>query len=278
MKNITHKICIASLILLSFIVWSCKEDPTGMLNNDVTNKSLNSSYTINNPINPYDSAGVIHNESMEYLLDNREYFGNNIDSMCTEIVSLLGDYFEVRNPSNVSNPSTYYRDSIYNFLFNQRNKSLSQLYAVGGYSQLAIDMNDSILTLAGYHAQNGNNLGAFINEIKLLETEILTENNLNTNEKKWLLSQTSILRYSSVFWNNKIQENGGDTDHDFDFIPFGFFDWFEDAFNDVVDYISNNPWKALGIATVDAATLYGGGSIWGAAAGSAITWYGLEQI
>jgi len=273
MKHITLKLSIFSMILLSTILFSCKEEPP-VRSGEGIRITNSSTLTIANPLNPYDNAGVLHNQGIEYLLNNRSYFGTNVDSMCLDIVNVIGDFFENENPLNVNNPETYYRDSISHLLFNKRAMSLTALYSSQGYSSYSINLNDSIFTVIGDLANNTTNLAYFIAEVKVIEHLLLNDNNLNSSEKEWLLSQTSILRYSTALWKDVIENlSGGDTNKDYDEVPLGMFSWL----GKVWDYCKENPWKCIFIGLSDAAGAASGGGVWGAVASSSLVFVMLES-
>ncbi len=69
MKNITLKLSFFSMILLSTLMWSCKEELPVKENEFIEAKnSYSSTLTISNPNNYMDYVGEWHNECIDYII------------------------------------------------------------------------------------------------------------------------------------------------------------------------------------------------------------------
>jgi hypothetical protein len=220
MKNITLKLSIFSMILLSTILFSCKEEPP-MRSDDgirITNSTTFS--------NPYDSVGIWHNiilSEFENQLDirvfNSEYDTTIIYSPQTHDSILLHCFVDAFNETNFTTNLTFSQlkdfdehtnwraflvnDTTFNSLNNIKD-SLNVTLTMAGASQRDKNYCLRIIEAAKSCFENTNQ----VNELYLVwhdSLDVITNDisNVSWHQNEYFaLMMLSVITYSTEFWEN----------------------------------------------------------------------------
>ena len=146
-----------------------------------------------NPNNPYDSLASIHNVELSYLITHATLPIGRMSYVFAEFDTLF----------KCKTPSWFYHDSTFQKLIteSQNANSIHDFLTNGSYmSSLGIAYSDTIdAKMALFVPIDSAN---FFNEIINLETRISSNTSLNSQDKKILLMEAAISRYSASYWSN----------------------------------------------------------------------------
>ena len=204
------------LLLFVFVLSACKEDGSVVNNNNsLSYSSIGvSGVCPSNPDNPYDIYGVLHNEGLDYIINNKTYDGNSLDTLVLEIIDNLADFMLLNDPEGKYRTKQEYIDEMSPFV-NFSGSIPMSAFCRALYIQL-FDISEN--------TNNKINVIRSINDIKIWETNLLNTINANPGflselEVKGLLITSSIARHSAVYWLDVSMQGGGlwnfDT-HNFD--------------------------------------------------------------
>lgn len=233
---------IASAIAGTAFIYSCTKENEPMNPGSAGNPPVvmnTPPYTpcpnVENPANPYDHAGVVHNEILAYILsqksqwscgDNTQWIQTNVDLTATYMCA--NGY----GPS----PSDYIATSamLNNVVNEYQSKTLDQLIEGAGSEQLQDYDRQLFDEFSSY--TDSNQIDSLLDSIKELESEVMAST-LNPDEQKTFLETASIARYSSCYWFQEYQKSVTDWHCPTNPAPAGKFSWkkfFEVAFPDLV--------------------------------------------
>lgn len=149
-----------------------------------------------NSANPYDYAGEIHNEALDYFFENSEDLTN---ATAAEIRTLMQAFMDSKNYEvNVSSyfSSEEIKSKLTDF-FSSESKSdyLLQNGVINNSVKTYMDNIDNAL-------QSSANQTAFYNSMITIENSILNDGELSESHKQILLSSASVIRFSTNYWSD----------------------------------------------------------------------------
>ncbi len=175
--------------------------------------------SIHNPLNPYDSIGLIHNQVLQVTWD---YLQKSGDTTSNGKRKQVIQFFGKRYGRNITIPLSqmehlYHQDYPSGIQKVSPQGIISPLLA--GYLNQIVAMVKAIHQLSGYKV--------FKSSIVSLEQNIITDKQLTPLQKEKILMVSSIARYSIAFWMDKANRIGGHQDAATE----GFFHWLLQAIN-----------------------------------------------
>ena len=202
MKNTTLSISIATMILLSTFVWSCKEDPLLKYDEKVSENYISSTFT-----NPYDSIGIAHNIALDEFINNK----NNFYQICDSADFINGLFDEMSGAlcrTGYHTPPTNC-DSI---LEDDIRQLVSEFQNYNNFtdflnSNLSVNSRNKLNELIGFFDMSSLSLNSTIDSIEFWEEEVNNSSVLNSSEKITLLKAGSVGRYSLTYWYNKVNDS-----------------------------------------------------------------------
>lgn len=186
MKNL--KVCLA---ILSLFTIACSEEYTDEIieTAHITGSAKKSDIGPGNAANPFDIAGSIHNEILETM-------ETNFNSQSIEEIAILVDSVVVMYPGvvSLSNDSTLTtRLSEITWIVNNNN-AIDEVLRV---STLGVNARTSLLTFVDSLLLATDDPYIDIHSmIVFYEASILTNSALTSNDKRIILTTTSVARYS----------------------------------------------------------------------------------
>lgn len=206
MKNIS-----LGLVILSLLIVSCTTDfidNTESINGKVSSKKSEKSARIvqnltpENPANIYDLAGKLHNDILDiYLAGNYQYntiaqISQQVEAIAAENNDLMLLNLETNLPINleiiqeiVNNPQAKLDEAI-------ANSTMTNL-AKGSLSSF---MNDVLLW-------ENDEYGAIYQSIISYESSVITNPQFNNEDKRIILTTSSIVRYSLYYAKGRKDED-----------------------------------------------------------------------
>lgn len=186
MKNL--KVCLAILPLFTI---ACSEEYTDEIieTAHITGSAKKSDIGPDNAANPFDIAGSIHNEILETLETN--FNSQSIEEIAILVDSVAAMYPGVVSLSNDSTLST--RLSEITWIVNSNNA----IDEVLGASTLGVNARTSLLTFVDSLLLATDDPYMDIHSmIVSYEASVLTSSALTSNDKRIILTTTSVARYS----------------------------------------------------------------------------------
>jgi hypothetical protein len=221
MKKLIHVMAASLIVLLA----ACNKDapnanvakPQMTTAVAVQQKAVTDS--IRNPLNPYDSIGLIHNQALQVTWD---YLQKSGDTTSNGIRTQVIQFFGKRYGSDITVPLSqmehlYHEDFPAGIQKVSAQGMVSPLMA--GYLNQIVAMVKSIHKPTEYKIFNSG--------IISLAQNIITDKQLTATQKEKLLMVSSISRYSIAFWIDKANRIGGHQEASTD----GFFHWLLQAIN-----------------------------------------------
>jgi hypothetical protein len=221
---------LASAIAGTAFIYSCTKDNERMNPQSVTNPPVvmnTPPYTpcpnVENPANPYDQAGVVHNEILDYILMNKPQWSCGDNSQWVQ--------------TNVHLTATYMCDNGYGVGGNDYNATSNMLndivddFQTRSFEDIVADIGSE--QLQNYNTQllnevesytDSTQIDSLLNSIKRLESVVMAST-LSPDEQKVFLEGASIARYSSCYWFQEYQKSVSDWHCPSDPIPAGKFNW-----------------------------------------------------
>lgn len=207
MKNITLKLSIFSMILLSTILFSCKEEPP-VRSGDGIRITNSSTLTYSNPDNYMDYLGEWHNDALDYIYT---YHSAEIASNLSyaEIAEGMAAWMHQRQDIIVTAQDleselihVYDTTQIYvNYskaiLYDSLDLNATQInYMNQAFNIFSVVLTPSQDTLTYLE----DLMDAFFD----FEDDVLTDNTLDSSQKAIILITSSVLRHSFYYWNSHI--------------------------------------------------------------------------
>jgi hypothetical protein len=188
MKNL--KVCLAILPLFTI---ACSEEYTSEIieTAHITGSAKKSEIGPDNTANPFDNAGSIHNKILEILDET------NFNSQSIEDIAILIDSVSAVYPPELvllsSNPTLSTKLSEITWIINH-NDAINDVLTE---STLGESAKTSLLTFVNSLVLSTNNSYEDIHSmIVSYETGILTNTEFASNDKRIILTTTSVARYS----------------------------------------------------------------------------------
>ncbi len=235
---------------------------------------MKNSYSLSyyeNPNNPYDDVGQIHNDCIEYYNANRTYLGNNLDSLKFDIADVTSDYMVTINPENIQvDIKDYYFNEAYKGFTDFSDYNPQQRVTDVLESSESQTLFNELVTIFGNVEDSDEFLQQLIDDIIVWEDEVISSPNISLNDQKVLLSISSILRHSGFLWNQHYNDPDSFI-HDWNAnnIPLELKDkkvvmcWFWD---DAIEWLSKNYQELTACAVSDGMGFVYGGPVGGASA------------
>jgi len=207
-----HFKIMLSCFMIFYIVLNSACTKTNMsINNNVVNPKYKSSISYRNPNNPYDTAGAMHNNALDYIIHHYVEPYNQTDSLKLSY-ALAWSYannIKFDNSNDSLNLSESLLSTINNSWQDIRDSAINN-----GYSNNCILYIDSIETILSVDTTNINStvqIETFLNqyiqgkvdEFKLMEGSI-SSNISDSTEMRILFVSCSIARFSLYYWTNQV--------------------------------------------------------------------------
>lgn len=181
------------LVILPLFTIACSDEYTGEIAETahMTESAKRSGIGPDNPANPFDMAGSIHNDILG-TLDETNFSSQSIEDITILIDSVSAAYPELVSLSSYSTLST--RLSEITWIVNNYDAINDVLVA----STLGVSARTSFLTFVNSLALIANNpYGDIHSRIVSYEDSILANTGFTTEDKRILLTTTSVVRYSA---------------------------------------------------------------------------------
>jgi|GEM_PF-969236 len=258
---------LATLVVGVFIFNACSEATSEEFKDTDSSSKIDHSFnkrdgvsSPNNPSNPWDIYGVIHNEILQYVVNNQGSLGNDTDATINFALTQFesrydpmsfGGYTSVSEIQNIlhSFPNSYHNViSTYSYSPNTKNK-LRGLFDIiySSFEEDDLDYNSMKNKIIDFEVNllNGNSGGAV---------------SVNDVDKIIILKATSIARHSFYFWYLNTNEIDG-PDFEYELEDGGgnrvnkkWWKWLVIGAADVAGGVTGNVAGALG-ASAGASTL-----------------------
>ncbi len=274
MKNITLKLSIFSMILLSTFLWSCKEEP--LINNSEGEYGRNLILADSSDFSylSYDLIGQWHNEYLDSLYErilNEEYdFPNSEGYLDTTTIN-----FSVYFIENIKGKDAFGMDTVVPHP-SQVPTSMSEFINSNTFSSQTNSILNNI-NIAINLLDNNDDLIAYQTTINSLKNQASSISVLN--EKYMLLSCLSVAQYSAEYWWDTTNVNKWDALEPTEYINNSnektqLFKSEKNVMNDKLLYSVHNKEILLsdvlasGAGAVDGALIGSAAGPWGAIAGA----------
>ena len=205
------------ILLLSIALIACESDSSYSLNGienstDDSNLALKhpTGFSVENPSNPYDFVGQIHNEILNEYIFNVEIKDTTIvgiKNSAKEIALNNENFLEILGDDDfVDMDDNFISAGIADYQNNFSNVIDSLSTGESGKTRLR-ELLNYVMNFEGTYYEYYDGLFYF-------EDEILADNKLNVEEKEMILAATSTARYSFDFWFEFIKLDAGGFDYD----------------------------------------------------------------
>jgi hypothetical protein len=187
MKNL--KVCLAILPLFTI---ACSDEYTGEMTKNAHVEQSAKKLVIGpgNSANPFDIAGSIHNEILE-TLDQTDFNSQSIEDIAVLIDSISAIHPELVSLSSDSALSSRLPEIIWIVNNNDVMNDLLGASTLGGNAKISlISFVDSLLLATD------DSYGDIHSMIVSYEASILNNSELTSNDKRIMLTTTSVVRYS----------------------------------------------------------------------------------
>lgn len=200
------------ILLLSIALIACESD-SSYSSNGIENSTVDSNlsskhsigFSIENPSNPYDFVGQIHNEILNEYIFNVEIKDTTIvgiKNSAKEIALRNKKFLRILGDDDFVNmDDNFINSGIADYQNNFSNVIDSLSTGKNGKIGL-IKLLTYVMDFEGTYYEYYDGLFYF-------EDEILADNNLSVEEKEMILAATSTARYSFDFWFEFIKLNDG---------------------------------------------------------------------
>ena len=195
------------VLLLLVCLWGCQK-PTEVIQKKYEGKS-HISYSVDpaNSNNPYDSAGILHNNGLDYVIERRESIPpcdtNEYKVVLDSLLSAYNTSIQSTAPSyiNTNDPTTLQNDFWNSTRFLGPSGTMDYYSVPTAVKNPVLDILNIVkLSLNNYSSQQ------VVDSIKNYETTIINNLNLTTLQKKKILVAASVARYSFVYWTDMISD------------------------------------------------------------------------
>jgi hypothetical protein len=186
---------VSSLLFISVLfICSCDKE-TGTIPPD-TNTTVED--YAKNPLNPYDDVGVTHNELLDEIL--KEVFDDPSISREDLFKKAFDGVAERNTSSNISYDNTYVSHKAF---FDNTGTMTDSVGVISGGIQYLVYIPDSLYDFTSNSTPPRSAESACI-VIKGIENLILNNTTIPDLDRRILLSATSVLRYSHVYWEKNL--------------------------------------------------------------------------
>lgn len=202
-------------LLIAFGLASCQklnQKPDNLTSSvrDNSAKSMMGTLGINpaNPSNPDDSIGFYHNQLVDFYFQKGYSLSTSKDSIMSWNNQFVSQNLHLNNFETLEQNDTFqqllnnsYNTFTVDTLINHTNMD----YAAGFISHQAhTDMLQFISMVSSIDTDSvltTSTIQYVINQIDSMETNVIASG-MSTNDKNYILSQTSVCRYSLAYWYN----------------------------------------------------------------------------
>jgi hypothetical protein len=175
-----------------------------------------------NPLNPYDSIGVIHNQVINVSC---AYIQKTGDTSNTSIRNQVAGFFKIRYGTDInSRLMVTYGQFKKEFPGGQYASAPKGIFSATAESYL----NRLLGTIQSIKDTNGYT--TFKAAVVGIENMVIKDKNISADEQQHILMVGAVARYSMSYWLQLVNTGNGESD------PMGFF---------------HNVWKAINVAAAD---------------------------
>jgi hypothetical protein len=176
-----------------------------------------------NADNPYDQAGVIHNDALEYMLAHKPQWscGDHAEWIKT-CVDLTATYACDNGYGPAVNCYSVATSGLNNIVNICESMTPEQIIGNTGSPQLQGHIRQLYYEMRSY--TDSTQIDTLLASIKQLESGVISST-LSPGEKQTFLEAASIARYSSCYWFQEHQKSVTDWHCPTDPVPAGRFNW-----------------------------------------------------
>jgi len=157
---------------------------------------------IPNPANPYDYAGADHNIGLDYVIQNFDQITGPVDLTSINLTTNFGvSQFDLDYSETNSYLTTIYNSNS-NYLLNNGgdipnavSNIISDWSGTDAAKTYITDITNTVLNYT-----NDASIDELIDNIKAIETVIIADTSLTSEESRKLLFSSSVARYGSYYW------------------------------------------------------------------------------
>lgn len=164
-----------------------------------------------NPLNPWDSVGIYHNQAMNYVKQQSE----GVDKTLSNYLGFANDYvISLFDRRDTNLPSKLFTASAVESLLSDTTDFYERMINRSSFSRNGKSyLNELISYLKDTSNDNSTEYCQLKERVMQVENEIQADEYLGSDEKDKLLMITSVARYSLFHWNNEYQGrlSGGET-------------------------------------------------------------------
>lgn len=183
-------------------IFSCGKNNETLLTHHAANNTTNR-YTpcsgVENPANPYDQAGLEHNNGVQYILDHKSEWVCDDEGMKQVLVNLDADF---ACNMNYGTPPSNCQSEAHTLFTQQLNQNLGRsaedLILSAGTSagqDFMFRLKDAFDTY-----NDSTQVDSLLAAIKVIENDAMNSS-LSPDEKQAFLQASSIARYSVCYWS-----------------------------------------------------------------------------
>jgi len=247
---------LATLVVGFFIFNGCSEATTEELNNNSSPEIQTSFYerdgmsSPDNPSNPWDIYGVIHNEILQEVIDNQRCFGNDTNAA---INFALLKFEEKYDPVSFGGKTSLAEIQV--ILQNFPNSYYNVVNTYSDNQSVRSKLNDLFDIIYNSFDEDGLDYNIMKGRILSFEESILNDSHdlisasgITATDMDVVLKTTSIARYSFYFWYLNTNEIGTPS---YDYEVHGkkkrkWWKWLVVGAADVAGGATGGVWGALG--------------------------------
>lgn len=188
---------ISAYALCVIALFSCKENKETIAP-AIKSEQASISAGLNNPANPFNCAGALHNQMMERgaaaIRSGASVQSVRRDSAAIWLLQNL------EHGGGMQNMPAMLRSLDLQQAWEQ--KSIEELSSLGGFSAHQIDLFNRILGLCDQFDQNQLDFSSLLDQLNIIEEQVLNDGSLNQGQKNYVLFVLSISKHSAFFWND----------------------------------------------------------------------------
>jgi len=208
-------LAVLVLFVMSSVFYSCTKDDVAVVESNFSVNEMSSVGEINsvasrvsqgvgNTRNEFDYAGVLHNQILEKFVNEVDFSGMTYEEVLKEIKTIA--------LANKGYLSMFKKHKYVGLSVDQVNSSINdfsnEFENVVNSTELSVMAKAKLNELLSRTFKVRGNYEGYRNQVIKFEEEIMGSN-MSAQEKRIILSVSSIARYSGSFWSNHHAENVG---------------------------------------------------------------------
>lgn len=220
-------------VVLSFAN-SCTKHDSIRVNESPIKLTNSSTEYYENDLNPWDYRGGLHNQGMDFVINSLNSYTPYTDTndFLNDIITNFGIINFSLTSTQVSNAlsilETELNDAMVN---NDDNFKLAVEDLIDQNDSLSSNVKNYLHNINSFVLGSSQSVLTIVNQIKNVESVVLSDANLSSKETEIILTYTSIYRHSLHYWDTYVDS------HWPDYVPHGIWEriknWFKNNFETV---------------------------------------------